>query len=126
MCRPAAAWQLSIGESSTPQTPGEPPGERTGHTKSTAQTKAHSIAGRPSCRRPMSSGVRGDLLLGHQEREKVGLSRERGIKRNAMSIYAAKALHRPKLRRLHLLKQMNRPTVKYRLQNPNKLLSLGR
>ena len=43
----------------------------------------------------MSSGVRGDLLLGHPEQEKDGLSRDRGIKRNVVSIYAAKALYRP-------------------------------
>ncbi|TJY66713.1 hypothetical protein FAZ19_07280 [Sphingobacterium alkalisoli] len=64
--------------------------------RSTAITEAHSITGRPTCRRPMSSGVRGDHLLGHQEQQKDGLSRERGIKRSAVSIYAAKALYRPK------------------------------
>lgn len=64
--------------------------------ETTARTEAHSVTGRSALlRRTMSSGVRGDHLLGHREQEKDGLSRERGIKRNEMSIYAAKALYRP-------------------------------
>jgi hypothetical protein len=93
--RPAAAWHVSIGESSTPQTPWDPSGVGTGRTKPIAHTEAHSVTGRSAFLRPVSSGVRGDHLLGHQEQQKDGLSRDRGIKRNEMSIYAAKALYRP-------------------------------
>lgn len=32
VCEPAAAWRLYIGESSTPQTPWDPPDEGTGRT----------------------------------------------------------------------------------------------
>lgn len=69
---------------------------RNGPHRPTAHTEARSTTGRFAfLRHPMSSGVRGDHLLGHQEPKKVGLSRERGIKRSAVSIYAAKALCRP-------------------------------
>ncbi|WP_379020912.1 hypothetical protein [Parapedobacter deserti] len=35
--------------------------------EATAHTEAHSVTGRFAFLRPMSSGVRGDHLLGHQE-----------------------------------------------------------
>ena len=92
----------------------------------TAHTEAHSVTGRFAfLRRTMSSGVRGDHLLGHPEQEKDGLSRDRGIKRNEMSIYAAKALYRPDPSEATFAVTDDQPNHKYRLYNPNKLLSLG-
>lgn len=75
--------------------PWDPSGVGTGRAEPTAHTEAHSVTGRFSFLCPVSSGVRGDHLLGHPEQEKDGLSSERGIKRRAASIYAAKALYRP-------------------------------